>query len=243
MSRRQEIREKRRRQQARQRLLVIGMVVLGALLIAAALILPSLKPVGDFVQPTPRGYSALAEMNTLGDPNAPVKVDVWEDFQCPACQGFSQDTEPLLIQNYVETGKVYYVFHHYPFIDNYSATQESDQAANASMCAGEQGRFWDYKDILFANWSGENQGAFADERLVAFARSLDLQMSDFNKCFNENRYQDQIEQDFADGVALGVNSTPSIFVDRVAVLNPLNERYLPTYAHIAAAIDAALAGK
>jgi protein-disulfide isomerase len=243
MSKRQEIREKRRKQQQRQRLLIIGMVAVGAVLIAAALILPSLKPVGDFIQSTPRTYSAPEEMNTLGEPNALVKVDIWEDYQCPACANFTTQVETLIIQNYVDTGKVFYTFHHFPFIDSQSVTKESNQAANASMCAGEQGRFWDYHDMLFANWNGENQGAFVDNRLIAFANSLNLNMSDFKACFTENRYSEQINQDFEAGKAKGVTSTPNIFVDGIMVLNSQNSKYVPTYGDVAAAIEAALAGK
>ncbi|MCJ7585933.1 MAG: DsbA family protein [Anaerolineales bacterium] len=243
MSKRQEIREKRRKQQQRQRLLIIGMVAVGAVLIAAALVLPTLRPVGDFVQITPQIYSAAVDMNAIGNPDAPVRVEVWEDFQCPACQGYTENTESLLLQNYVETGKVYYIFHHFPFIDNNSTTKESDQAANASMCAGEQGRFWDYHNMLFINWDGENQGAFADNRLIAFANSLNLNMSDFKACFTENRYSEQISQDFEAGKAKGVTSTPNIFVDGIMVLNSQNSKYVPTYGDVAAAIEAALAGK
>ncbi len=180
-------------------------------------------------------------MNTMGDPDAPVKLEIWEDFQCPACKNFSEDIEPLLIQNYVATGKVYYIFHHYPFIDDYSSSRESDQAANASMCAGEQGRFWDYKKILFANWNGENNGSFADRKLVAFAESLGLDKDKFNSCFNANTFKAQIDQDFTDGVDAGVTGTPAIFVAGVFVVNPNGEGYIPSYEDIAAAIEAAIA--
>ncbi len=243
MSKRKEIRERRRRQQMQQRLIIIGMMVIGAGLVATALILPTIQPVGDFVTVTPVTYSAQVEMNTVGSADAPVRVDVWEDFQCPACQNFTQQTEPLIIQNYVETGKVFYTFHHYPFIDDASATKESDQAANASMCAGEQGRFWDYHNMLFANWNGENQGAYADKRLITFADALGLNMGDFNKCFAENRYQAQIEKDFSDGLALNVHSTPSIFVNGQLVQSDAGERYIPGFTEISRAIEAALAGQ
>jgi protein-disulfide isomerase len=239
-SKRQQLREKRQREQQRNRIISIGAVIAGALLLAFLFIYPNIKPVGDVVSITPGTYPRN-EMNTMGDPNAPVKLETWEDFQCPACKNFSKEVEGLLIQNYVATGKVYYVFHHYPFIDNNSASKESDQAANASMCAGEQGRFWDYKAILFANWNGENVGTFSDRRLLAFGESLGLDMSQFEKCFKDNTYKAQIEKDFADGTNLGVNSTPSIFVDGVLVLNANGANYVPGYDDVAAAIEAALA--
>ena len=239
-SKRQQLREKRQREQTRNRAISIGVVVVGALLLAFLFIYPNVKPIGEIVSITP-GVYPQTDMNTMGDPNAPVKLDIWEDFQCPACKNFSADIEPLLIQNYVTTGKAYFVFHHYPFIDGGSPSGESHQASNASMCAGEQGRFWDYKEILFANWIGENVGSFSERKLVAFAESLALDMDRFNKCFNSNAYKAQIDKDFTDGVEFGVNSTPSIFVDGVFVVNPNGENLVPSYDDIAAAIEAALA--
>lgn len=223
MSKRQELREKHKRQQKKQRLIIIIMVVLGALLIASALILPNLKPVGTIVQITPRTTSANVNLNTIGDVDAPVKVDVWEDYQCPACQYYSQQIEPQLITNYVETGKVFYTFHNFPFIDSQSVTKESQQSANASMCAAAQGRFWDYHDIIFANWNGENIGAYSDKKLVAFAETLGLNMSDFNSCFNKNQFQAEIEKDFEDGVEKGVTGTPTFFVN--GVQTPLEDLF------------------
>lgn len=239
-SKRQQLRDKRQREQNRNRVISIGAVVVGALLLAFIFIYPNVKPVGEIVSITP-GVYPQTDMNTMGDPDAPVKLEVWEDFQCPACKNFSEDIESLLIQNYVTTGKVYFVFHHYPFIDGGAPSGESHQASSASMCAGEQGRFWDYKEILFANWIGENVGSFSDRKLVAFAESLVLDMDRFSKCFNSNAYKAQIDKDFSDGVALGVNSTPSIFVDGVFVANPNGENLVPSYDDVAAAIEVALA--
>ena len=240
MSKRQMLREKRQREQNRNRVISIGAMVVGALILAFLFIYPNIKPIGDVISITPGEYPQ-AEMNAMGDPNAPIKLETWEDFQCPACKNFSEDVETLLIQNYVATGKVYYVFHHYPFIDDYSGSGESDQAANASMCAGEQGRFWDYKTILFANWNGENIGTFSDRRLLAFGESLGLDMDKFQSCFNANTYKAQIDQDFADGASIGVSSTPSVFVNGVFVVNPNGANLVPGYEDVAAAIDAALA--
>jgi len=239
MSKRQQLREKHRRQQKQQQMIIIIMVVVGALLLASALIIPTLKPVGEIVQVTPWVFNSPVNMNTLGNPDAPVKMDVWEDFQCPACKRYSVEIESLVIKNYVDTGKVFYTFRHYPFVDSQVTTKESQQAANASMCAASQGRFWDYHDILFANWNGENQGAFADKRLVAFAENLGLKMDDFKTCFNRNTYQTDIEKDYNDGQAKGVTGTPSVFVNGVH----LTPGYIPTYEQIAQAIEDGLAGK
>ena len=233
MSKRQELREKHKKQQKQQRLIIIIMVILGALLIAGALILPNLKPIGTIVQITPRAVSAPENLTTMGKADAPVKVDVWEDFQCPACQQYSQQIETQLIANYIETGKVFYTFHHFPFVDSQSVTKESQQAANASMCAAAQGRFWDYHDMVFANWNGENVGAYSDKRLVAFAETLGLNMSDFNSCFNKDQFKAEIEKDYTDGINQGVTGTPTIFV--TGVQTTIENRFT--------AIDTAVSGK
>ena len=240
MSKRQVRREQRRKREQQQRMVIMGGIVGGALMLAFALIYPNLKPMDAVIAVTPRAYSQV-DGTALGSPDAKVSVDIWEDFQCPACRNYSENTEPLVIQNYVNTGKVRYTFHQYPFIDDFAPTKESDQAANASMCAAEQNRFWEYKEILYTNWNGENLGSFSDHRLIAFAEAIHLDMDTFRPCFSENRYKERIDQDFDAGKTLGVSSTPSIFVNEQPVFNSQGERYIPTYDDIAAAIDAALA--
>ena len=238
-SKRQVIREQRAKKQRQQRLFTILAISAVALVIAGLLIAPSLRnamtPVGEIVTITPVARPQ-ANGREMGDPNAPVLVEVWEDFQCPACQSFTQNVEPLVTENYVASGKVRYIFRQFPFIDDKAATKESDQAANASMCAADQNKFWEYHDYLYANWDGENRGAFTDKRLVAFAEALSLDMAEFNSCFDANRHNDVIQQDIADGNTGGVSGTPSVFVNG-SVVKP---GFVPSYEEMAQAIDAAL---
>jgi protein-disulfide isomerase len=239
-SKRQVIKEQRAKRQKQQRLVLILVIAGAALIVAALLIVPPLlrasAPVGEVIPITPVARPQ-ANANSEGDTNAPVLVEVWSDFQCPACRIFAQEIEPRIVQNYVATGKALYVYRQYPFIDDNSVTKESDQAANASMCAADQNRFWDYHDILFANWNGENAGSFADKRLVAFAQALGLDMNKFNTCFKANTFKAQINKDLQDGIKAGVNGTPSVFVNG-QLLTPGK---IPSYEEVAAAIDTALA--
>jgi len=235
-SKRQIIREQRMKRQRQQRLIAILAVSLGAIAIAALLIVPSLKPVGEIAQITPFDRP-MVDGTAMGAPDAPVLIEVWVDFQCPACRIFSEDIEPLIVQNYVADGKVRYVFRHYPFLDDQSITKESDQAANASMCASEQGRFWDYHDILFANWNSENAGAFSDKRLVAYAEALALNMGSFDSCFEANKYKAQIDEDLEEGKRVGVTGTPSLFVNG----QQLTPGFIPSYDEISQAVEAVLA--
>jgi len=239
MSKRQQRRAKIRQSEMRSRMITIGLVVIGALLIAFVLIYPNTKPVAAVATAAPQSYPQ-ADKTSLGDPNAPVKIDVFEDFQCPACRNFTQQIEPLVIENLVATGKVYYTFHNYPFIDGNGAGNggESDQAANAAMCASEQDKFWEMQGNIFANWNGENQGSFNDKRLVAIAEKTGLNMDAFNSCFTANKYRAEIQADFDKGTAFGVQGTPSIFVNGTF----LSPGQVPSYDEIVKAVDAA-AGK
>ncbi len=237
LSKRQAIRAKRQRQVRTQRLGVIGIIVVGALLVTFFLIYPIIQPPGEIVTVVPNSRP-LADGTAMGDPNAPVVIDVFEDFQCPACRLYTEDVETRITETYVVTGQVYYVFHQYPFLDSTSINKESHQAANASMCAAEQGLFWEYHDILFANWNGENTGAFSDKRLVVFAEKLGLDMDLFSDCFEENRYQDEIQADFDLGTELGVSGTPSVFVNG----QQITPDFVPGFDDIQQAVETALLG-
>ena len=237
------MRERRRRIQRRNRLLIILVVVIGALLLSSILILPNLKlaNVENIAQITPIPNSIPVNKTSMGNPDAPVKMDVWEDFQCSGCLAYSKSLEPQILQTYVETGKVYYTFHVFPFIDG--GQGESHDAANAAMCAAAQERFWDYHEIIFANWIGENAGSFTRPRLIAFAQSIGLNMDAFDQCFQENTYSAQIQQDVDEGTKLGVPPTPGIFVNGQAVISSAGKNYIPSFDDISRAIEAGLKGE
>jgi protein-disulfide isomerase len=205
MSKRQVMREKRQRQARVQRVGIIGIIVVGALLVAGVLIYPNLKPVGQIATLTSAEQHPMANDNALGNPNAPIKIEEFSDFQCPYCDRFHQETEPQLVDTYVTNGTVYFVYRSFgAFIG-----PESAAAAEAAYCAGDQNKFWVYHDILFANQTGENVGDFSNRRLQAFAEALSLNMDEFNSCLSSGKYADRVAQDKADGTAAGVTATPS----------------------------------
>lgn len=235
-TKRQVVREKRLAKQRRQRILIVLGVVGAALIIAAIVIVPSFQPVGDVVAITPHSRP-MVDGRAMGDSNAPVLIDVYSDFQCPACKTFAEQIEQQVVDTYVTTGQAYYVYRHFPFIDDRAPRNESDQAANASMCASDENRFWDYHDILFANWNGENEGAFNDNRLVAFAESLGLDMPAFNNCFDANLHKEEIDTDYSTGRTIGVTGTPSVFVNG----QQLTPGFIPSFEEISQAVEAELA--
>jgi protein-disulfide isomerase len=232
-------RTKKKRQQRMNTILWVGgFIVLLILILISPTIYNSLKPAGSFARITPAAY-IMVNGKDIGNPNAKVIIEAYEDFQCPSCKIFNDNVEKQLLEStYISSGQVYYKYMQFPFIDSNSLTKESHQAANASMCALEQGRFWDYHDILFANQGAvENGGSFNDKRLQAFAESLGLEMTSFNKCFSTDTYSTEIEADFQKGTAAGVTGTPTIFLNGTLV----TPGYVPTFDEIKTAIDAALA--
>ena len=218
-----------------QRLGLIGGISVVAVLVAAVLISSIWQPPDEIVTVEPFSRP-VSSGTTMGDPNAPIIMDLFEDFQCPACVHYTEEVERRVAETYVASGQVYYVFHHYPFLDSYSTEKESQQAANASMCANEQGLFWEYHDLLFANWNGENAGAFKDSRLMAFAETLELDMDSFTTCFEENRYQVEIQADYELGVEMGASGTPSVFVNG----QQITPGYVPRFEDVQQAVETAL---
>lgn len=202
------MREKRARQQRTQRILIIAGISVIALAVALLLILPNIKPVGTITDAT-KINRPMVSANSMGDPNAPVKIVEYADFQCPYCDHFVKDTEQQLIDAYIATGKVYFQFRSFgEFIGT-----ESKRAAEAAYCAGDQGKFWEMHDLIFANQSTENSGAFTDKRLTAFATKIGLDAGQFSDCFNGGKYANQVLQDGVDGQTAGVKATPSFTVN------------------------------
>ncbi|MEM4409059.1 MAG: DsbA family protein [Candidatus Caldarchaeum sp.] len=214
MSKRQMLREKRRKEQQRNRLIAIGLIALGALLTVFFVVYPNISAAQSVVVPTPFPRP-MADRNTMGDPNAPIKIVEYSDFQCPYCRRFAEETEPLLVETYIKAGKVYFVYRSMGnFIsDNIARARgvvntESRDSAMAAYCAADQGKFWEYHDALFANQTGEGVGAYSEARLKAIAQKLGLDMDAFNKCFSSGKYRDQVQQDYNDGTAAGLTGTP-----------------------------------
>jgi protein-disulfide isomerase len=212
LSKRQELREKRIKQERTQRILMIVGVSVIAIAIALALILPSFTPIGEIVEHPPMNRPQV-KFNAMGDPNAPVKIVEYSDFQCPYCGQFTTQTEQKIIDAYIATGKVYFEYRSFGgFIG-----PESGRTAEAAYCAGDQEKFWEMHDIIFANQKGENQGDFADKYLVALAKKLGLDMNAFNTCFDGGKYAQKVTQDGVDGAQAGIKATPSFVVNGVLV--------------------------
>ncbi|MFZ1043518.1 MAG: thioredoxin domain-containing protein [Anaerolineales bacterium] len=186
----------------------------------------------NVVMPPSRNHPQ-ANDNKMGDPNAPVKIVEYADFQCPYCMQYWQETEPQIIQNYVATGKVYYEYHS---VGGFIGPESAD-AADAAYCAADQNKFWEYHDMLFANWTGENAGDFTPDKLRQYAAAVHLDLNRFDTCLNVGANTDRVNQDVSDAKAAGVHATPSFVIN-----GKLVEGAQP-YSVFQQAINAALNGQ
>lgn len=193
MSKRQELREKKVKAERTQRILIVAGVLLIVVAFGLVLILPNLpQAVGDVVVPEFQARPQ-AKFNAAGDPQAPVKMVVYSDFNCPHCAYFWQDgTEQKIMDAYVATGKVYFEYRSGGEFGR-GPEGESIRSAEAAYCAGDQGKFWEMHDLIFANQ--QNPEGFTNARLLAFAEKLELDMSAFKECFNSRQYQSLATQD------------------------------------------------
>jgi protein-disulfide isomerase len=169
----------------------------------------------------------------MGPADAPVVVEVWEDFQCPYCQRFTFEVEPAIVAQYVEPGDVRLVFRNLAFLGD-----ESHWAAVAASLAADQNMFWPFKDYLFANFQGNESGGFHIDRLLEMGEAVGLDM----ERFREGLVLENARQRFAEiqagataeAYAQGINATPTVVVNGV----PLES---PDFQSVADAIDIELA--
>lgn len=147
----------------------------------------------------------------LGNPDAPVTVVEFGDYQCPFCARFFKEVEPNLREEYIKTGKVKMIYRDFAFLG-----PESIDAAMASQCAAEQKNFWGYHDALFAAESldgQEHNGNLSEQLFKTIASGLGLDRTRFDACLSSQKYFKEIEKDYNDGVAAGVRGTPATFVN------------------------------
>jgi protein-disulfide isomerase len=225
MSNRKQLAQRRRQQAVRNRLIAItAIVVIAAVLVGFVILQNSRQTPASTTEIVPGDPSPVAYANgkALGADTAPIVIQEFGDFQCPICQRFHDTVQGQIVEAYVATVQARFEFHHYIVIDGNVGGNESRRAAEASECANEQGLFWNYHSMLYANQHEEGSGAFADSRLTSFAENLGLDMTKFNACFSSGRYSQNVRADEQLGVSLGVHGTPSVFVNGQPVPNPLS---------------------
>lgn len=160
---------------------------------------------------SPPKYSTVTmhSEHFLGAENASVVIVDYSDFQCRFCGVFYQQTKPQLIREYVDTGQVKFVYKHFPLAQIH---QYSQKAAEASECAAEQGKFWEYHNMLF-----ENQNALFTSSLKRYASDTGLDRAAFDACLDSGAMAPRVRADFEEGREKGVRSTPTFFVNNVRI--------------------------
>ena len=141
-----------------------------------------------------------------GDENAPVTIIEFSDYQCPACRGYNQEIFPKIEEEYINTGKAKYYFRDFPL----SYHQYAQKAAEASRCANDQGKFWEYHSKVF-----ESQETLSEDNLKKWATDLGMDKAKFNDCLDTGKFEEAVKKDFTDGQTAGVQGTPSFFVNGI----------------------------
>jgi protein-disulfide isomerase len=165
---------------------------------------------GAAAQQTAKRYNVpVSDTDPIyGDKNAPVTVIMFSDYQCPYCRKWYSDTFKTLMAAY--PGKVRFIYKDFPLS---SIHPEASPAALAARCAGEQGKYWEYQDLLFTASPGLSASAYHQ-----YASDLSLDSAKFDDCLSTKRYEKIIEADYQSAAALGIQSTPTFFINGVPIL-------------------------
>ena len=148
---------------------------------------------------------------SLGRRDVKVAIIEFADYQCPFCAVLHAGAEAAIINEYVKKGKARFTFKQYPFLG-----EESVRAAGASKCAQEQGKFWEYHDVLFDRQmqnAGENIGVFSAENLKRIADNVGLNEGMFEKCLASGKYTQTVLDEMEEGRQAGVENTPTVFIN------------------------------
>lgn len=149
---------------------------------------------------------SVAGRPSLGRPDAPVTLVEFSDYQCPFCKRHSTTVYPLLKKDYVDTGKIRYVMRDFPIARLHPLAEKAHEAAH---CAGEQQRYWEMHDLLFAKSPDLTVPA-----LKKYAVEVGLNADQFDNCLDSDKYVKEVDQEIRDGEDAGIRGTPSFFAGR-----------------------------
>lgn len=141
---------------------------------------------------------------SMGNSNAKVTIVEFGDFECPFCKRFSDETLPLLREEYIYTGKVRHVFKDFPMVFH----PKAQLAAEAAECAHEQGAFWEFHDSLY-----ENQNRLGNSLYLEISRNIGLDVQRFTECFTSREYQWEVVGDYNEGLDAGITGTPGFLIN------------------------------
>ena len=188
---------------------IIGVIVVAVIAgIAASFSSSSPETVNLDMERSHGTISTAMGSPILGDPDAPITIVEFGDYQCHFCEKWFHETKPLIERDYIETGKVNLVFVDLAFLG-----RDSLKAAQASYCAEDQGMYWEYHDLLYNSQEPKIDGGWANtERLKAFAFALGLDMELFESCLDSGKYSKRIQYNVQQAKEHGANSTPQFII-------------------------------
>ncbi len=172
----------------------------------------------------------------LGNRDAPVTIIEYGDYQCPFCGVFFRDIEPAIREKYVKTGKAQLVFRNFQFLG-----PESRASGEAAECARDQKQFWAYHDTLYRTEIAdghENNGNLNPALFLKIARDVGLDEKTFQSCITSGKYSAAVQQETSDGHEVGVDATPTVFVNGLLIRG-----LAPKDTRVVDAIEAALKSK
>lgn len=149
----------------------------------------------------------------MGEVDAPVVMLSYSEFQCPFCGKFARDTEPVLIDQYVDAGTLRIEWRDFPYLG-----PESTTAAEAGRAAAAQDSFWAFHDQMYANQLPPNSGNLDEAYLVGIADKLGLDVEQFREDMKAEETEQAIAKDFSEGQAIGVTGTPAFVINGVPVI-------------------------
>lgn len=174
---------------------------------------------------------AMAQGITKGDPNAPVTIVEFGDYQCPGCGSFALSVKPQLELTFIDSGRAKFVFYDFPLI---SIHPNAFIAARAARCAADQDKFWEYHDSLFRNQSRWSSSTTPISTFEAYADDLGLDGGNFASCLNSDRFADVVSANMELATRMGVSGTPTILVNANGQLRRVNNN---DYQSIVRAIE------
>jgi protein-disulfide isomerase len=170
------------------------------------------KVSGTLKDPGTAYPAALLDGASIGKADAPVTLEVYEDFQCPVCAQYSLSVEPILVSQYVQPGTLRIVHHDIAILGRGGVDDESKLAAAGATCANKQGLYWTYAHWVYNNQDGENAGGFRRDRLTAIAEAAGLDATAFTSCLDDAATVQAVADITTKAVGLGINSTPTMYI-------------------------------
>ena len=188
---------------------ILGIIVISIIIVIVASMSSSNNETFDVDMTRTHGsISTALGSPILGDPLAPITIVEFGDYQCHQCYNWFHNTKPMIMRDYIETGKANLVFVDFAFLG-----KDSPKAAQATYCADDQNMYWEYHNSLYTSQESKIDSGWANpERLKAFAFNLNLDMELFNECIDSEKYSKRVQYNSQQARDNGVRGTPGFFI-------------------------------